>query len=166
MARWASVPAVRWGSCAAYAALVLYLCLASHPPVPQRVTLIPYFDKVGHFCMYAGLMFFLEWAGALKRLKHPDLTFGSFAAVFGMLVEVAQGTLTQTRAFDLGDEAANIAGILAFLVAYRIIRGLRRRKTRAAGGCIHAPTDSRQRRRNRRRRLRGKRTTDGRLPFH
>jgi VanZ family protein len=164
LARWTARPAVRWGSCAAYAALVLYLCLSSHPPVPQTAALIPYFDKLGHFSMYAGLMFFLEWAGALKRLKHPDLTFGSFAAVFGFLVEVAQGTLTKTRAFDLWDEAANIAGILTFLVAYRIIRKLRRVR-KAHGGGTPLPTDSRQRRRNRRRRLRGKRN-EGRQPFH
>ncbi len=157
---------MRWGACGVYAGLVLYMCMSSHPPVPPKVSLIPYFDKVGHFCMYGGMMFLLEWAGALKRIRHPDLTFGSVAALFGFLVEVAQGTLTKTRAFDLWDEAANIAGILVFVVAYRLAVHWHRRKRRCGLPGPDASSESRNRRRNRRRRLRGKRPAAGRQPFH
>ena len=119
---------LRWGLCLAYAGLVAYLSLAAHPPVPEVVTGFAHWDKVAHFGMYGGMMFFLEWAGALKRLRYPDLTLGAVAALFGLLMEIGQGTLTKTRQFDIWDEAANVTGVLVFIVVYRLF--LRKRQSR------------------------------------
>ena len=113
-------PRLRWGLCIGYAGLVTYLSLASHPPVPEIATRFQHWDKVAHFGMYAGMMFFLEWAGALKRWRYSDLTLGAVAALFGLLMEIGQGVLTKTRQFDLWDEAANVAGVLVFAVTYRL----------------------------------------------
>ena len=131
-------PYLRWGLCLTYAGLVMYLSLASHPPVPEIVTGFKHWDKVAHFGMYAGMMFFLEWAGALKRLRHPDLTFGAVASLFGLLMEIGQGALTKTRQFDLGDEVANVSGVLVFAVIYRLFLRQRRKPRRRVSRARYA----------------------------
>ncbi|MEI8080154.1 MAG: hypothetical protein WCH61_11065 [bacterium] len=125
---------LRWGLCLTYAGLVAYLSLADHPPVPEMVTGFEHWDKVAHFGMYGGMMFFLEWAGALRRLRYPDLTFGAVAALFGLLMEIGQGTLTRTRRFDPWDEVANVAGVLVFIVVYRLF--LRHRQPRSGESSV------------------------------
>lgn len=66
-------------------------------------------DKLVHVAMYFALM-----AAAVQLFaSRGALLAVSFAlAVFGLLLELAQGTLTTTRMFEWGDVAANTLGVV------------------------------------------------------
>jgi hypothetical protein len=131
--------------------VVAYFSLAAHPQVPETFTGFQHWDKAAHFCMYGGMMFFLEWAGALKRLRHPDLTFGAVAVLFGLLMEVGQGVLTKTRQFDPWDEVANAAGVLVFALIYRLFL---RKEAPPPGRPPHKAPKNRKAKRQRKKRRR------------
>lgn len=78
----------------------------------QVVATVQVWDKLEHGGAYAVLTLWLvgmtprtgAWRAAL------------FSIVFGALIEVAQGALTNTRMFDLADLAANATGAAASLL--------------------------------------------------
>jgi VanZ family protein len=86
-------------------------------------------DKFEHVLGYALLA-----AAAVQVFERRALwRVGLGLALLGLLLEVAQGTLTATRSFDPGDELANCAGILLGLAtAFTPLRDLLPR--RAAAG--------------------------------
>ncbi|MBS1617627.1 MAG: VanZ family protein [Bacteroidetes bacterium] len=103
-------PSILW------AAFILVICLMSHRHVP-RVT-IPYFDKVVHFTLYF-ILAVLTWYGWTRQKNFPALRANTFIKVilvltlYGLTIEIMQGTLTPDRSFDLWDELANTTGATA-----------------------------------------------------
>lgn len=92
------------------------ICLMSHRHVP-RVT-IPHFDKVVHFTLYF-ILAVLTWYGWTCQKNFPALRANTFIkvilvlALYGLTIEILQGTLTPDRSFDLWDELANTTGAIA-----------------------------------------------------
>jgi VanZ family protein len=72
-------------------------------------------DKVEHFSAYFVLM--IWFAGLYPRAKH--LRVAGALLFLGIALDVLQGTLTTTRAFELLDIAADAVGILAALALSR-----------------------------------------------
>lgn len=66
-------------------------------------------DKLVHVAMYFVLM-----AAAVQLFASPRalVTVAFSLAAFGLLLEVAQGTLTTTRMFEWGDVLANTVGVV------------------------------------------------------
>lgn len=103
-------PSILW------AAFILVICLMSHRHVP-RVT-IPHFDKVVHCSLYfiLGVLTFYGWT---RQKKFPALRANTVIKVilllmlYGLTIEILQGTLTPDRSFDLWDELANSTGAIA-----------------------------------------------------
>lgn len=70
-------------------------------------------DKVEHVLGYALLA-----AAAVQVFRRPRLwRIGALLVGLGLLLEVAQGTLTSTRSFDLLDALANAVGVLLGLAS-------------------------------------------------
>ena len=77
-------------------------------------------DKLVHFIFY--LVFVILWSLANKRayfkIKY-ELLIVFFAIVYGIIIEVLQGVLTQTRQADIYDVLANSLGaIIGFIGLY------------------------------------------------
>ncbi|WP_273272621.1 VanZ family protein [Maribacter polysiphoniae] len=77
---------------------------------------IPYADKIVHFTFYfvaviLGSLYFLSlnnpWAKTLVKI----IKLALLLVVFGMVIEVIQGTLTVNRSGDVFDAMANSTGV-------------------------------------------------------
>lgn len=83
---------------------------------------IDYEDKLIHFVIY--FLFTLVWYNAF--LKHINLNLALkvvlFAILFGIIIEILQGSLTQTRQFDYYDITANTLGVLAAIPFFKLIK--------------------------------------------
>lgn len=83
---------------------------------------MPYFDKVGHFVMYA--VFVYLWATTfhlrVDKIKSARIAFYS-SILLGIVLEYAQYFMASGRNFDIQDIIANISGsILGLIVFYKI----------------------------------------------
>lgn len=76
--------------------------------------LLSFGDKIAHFIEFFVLM---SWFGGLYKGTGRALAFVGLA-LLGLGIEVVQG-LGVFRTFDCGDIAANIAGLVAGLLALR-----------------------------------------------
>jgi VanZ family protein len=87
-------------------------------------------DKVEHLLGYGTLAF-----SAVQLFERRVLwRVGIGLAALGMALEIAQGTLTTTRSFDLADELANTLGVLLGLLgAFTPLRDLLPRAARRPG---------------------------------
>jgi len=87
-------------------------------------------DKFEHLLGYGALAF-----AAVQLFERRALwRVGLGLAALGMALEIAQGTLTTTRSFDLADELANTAGVLLGLgTAFTPLRDLLPRSADRAG---------------------------------
>lgn len=96
-------------------AAVWYLSLYRVQPPP--VQLFSWFDKLVHFCMYAGIstLFWLEYGRCHKTAGTKNVLLGAVLApvLMGGLVELAQAYLTTYRTGDWSDFLANALGVLA-----------------------------------------------------
>ncbi len=96
----------------------------SHRHVP-RVT-IPQFDKVVHFTLYF-ILAVLTWYGWTRQKNFPALRANTVIkvilvlALYGLTIEIMQGTLTPDRSFDLWDELANTTGAVLGSFATKVI---------------------------------------------
>ncbi len=81
-------------------------------PAAEALPPVPGFDKVVHLLLYAALC--AAWLHALPRERRARpstaLCLAGLAALFGLALELAQSRLTDTRACDPADAAANAAG--------------------------------------------------------
>lgn len=81
---------------------------------------VPGNDKTVHFIFY--FVFTLLWYFALeKKIKKGSLKFVIVGAaiIYGIIIEVLQGVLTQDRQADIYDALANSGGaIVALLVIF------------------------------------------------
>ncbi len=82
-------------------------------------------DKLGHALAYAGLMGLSWWCFTRFTKRPPNLREGLFlfifAAAYGALMEVIQGTFLPNRAFEFDDMLANAFGAA---VAWLIVKKL------------------------------------------
>jgi len=87
---------------------------------------IPHFDKIAHLCLYAAFGFV-----ALMENRCKTLCFGYHlfivVSVFllSALIEALQATVVSAREAEWADLLANLAGLLAGYLAYRLLGGLR-----------------------------------------
>ena len=108
-------------------ALIVYLSLASDPFDVRELPVFPGFDKLCHVIMY----FACAGAYILDYAKHKlplhtrlsvELALSATAALVGLLMEVAQLTLTSDRSYDILDWAADLAGVAAaFLLLHFVL---------------------------------------------
>ncbi len=77
---------------------------------------IPYFDKVGHFGMYAvwTFLFYHALSGNAKRSKWRSFWIAILlGAVTGIILEFAQQFMNQGRSYELADMIANALGAIS-----------------------------------------------------
>lgn len=99
--------------------------------LPEPITDVPFYDKWGHFLMYAvlTLVIWLEYAHAHRQPGHalpaslPAYSWwrllvcgGVMPALFGGLMELLQATCTTTRAGEWADFLADAIGVLLGIV--------------------------------------------------
>ena len=96
---------------------------------------VPYGDKLGHFLLFGMMGLLLDHAAKRHSLRPLGLMIPT--APMALLVFVAAEELSQrwlsTRTFDLGDLAADFAGIGLFVVLGRVLDQMSARRQRAGG---------------------------------
>lgn len=98
------------------AAAIVFLSLLPGPVIESYSA----WDKGEHVVAY--LVLTLWFTGILERRWYPLAAAG--AAFLGLLMELAQGTLTATRHADLVDIVANLTGVaLALAASYLALGG-------------------------------------------
>ena len=84
---------------------------------PPPVQLFSWFDKLVHFCMYAGIstLSWMEYGRCHKTTGAKPILLGAVLApvLMGGLVELAQAYLTTYRTGDWSDFLANALGVMA-----------------------------------------------------
>lgn len=114
------------------AGAILLACVIKLPPDENPIT-IPNFDKIVHFSMFFtfSFVFILENRIASdKKWKEPlpvILLAVVLTAIFGGLIEIIQGELTDYRSADIYDWYSDLAGSLTAVVLSGILIGIRRR---------------------------------------
>ncbi len=93
----------------AWAIIIYFLSTTSAANLPKFDLLSA--DKIGHLCFYAGLTFWLLWAGRkIGQKKNVYIWLALLlAASYGTALEYRQAYLPD-RAFDYADMLANFAG--------------------------------------------------------
>jgi VanZ family protein len=111
------VPALLW------AIIIYFLSTTSAENLPKFNLLSA--DKIGHLCFYAGLTFWLLWAGRKADVSTNISTAVALilAASYGTALEYRQAYLPD-RAFDYADMLANFAGCalgyFSFSIAWKV----------------------------------------------
>lgn len=95
---------------------------------------IPYADKLVHFTFYfvglvLGSLYVLQLKGQGQVLLRKIGILAFFLILFGIIIEVIQGTMTLHRSGDFFDALANTTGVvLGFIVVFKVFykqRGLK-----------------------------------------
>lgn len=111
---------VRFLLLAFYSAAIAYFMLIPSPPEPPSFLA---WDKLQHAAAFAVYAALAAWAfGSLEGVRHPFRAALLAAALFGILTEVLQMTLTTKRSGDLGDLAADVFGAAAACVILAFAR--------------------------------------------
>lgn len=95
-----------------YFGWLLCIALSLIPPPPVSLP-VPAGDKIGHFLAYALLSAWAVWIFASAR--HQRRAALALCAL-GLLIEIAQGTLTRHRMMDGWDALADAIGVLVGLL--------------------------------------------------
>ncbi len=98
-----------------------YASLTPPQQLPDFI-LFKHADKVIHFLMYLGLVFFLipVFAGKSKYSKSYIISV-ALALIIGITFEILQATATQGRSGDIYDVLANFTGGLIGVLIYQLI---------------------------------------------
>jgi len=101
-------------------ALICYALFIPASELPENPFLkIPHLDKMVHFMLFFFFFFFL--LRPFKKLKTPYYFWATvISATMSVLLEVIQHTITPSRESDVYDLAANIAGLLAALLFFKL----------------------------------------------
>lgn len=87
-------------------------------------------DKIFHALAYAifTALWFLSFYYKIKLKKIKALVFSFlFSSVFGIIIELLQGSLTNNREADLFDVIANTTGtLIAMIIITIILRGVKK----------------------------------------
>jgi VanZ family protein len=97
------------------ALIILYLSLTNSDTF-DKVPLfnIPHLDKIVHFLMYAGLMTVILFENRKIIFLQRQIVFAALIPFFyGILMELLQASLTDTRSGSIYDAFFNTAGIIA-----------------------------------------------------
>ncbi|MCX2982108.1 VanZ family protein [Halieaceae bacterium IMCC14734] len=95
-------------------AALLYGIFRAEPPQE----LFSNSDKVGHVLIF----FAATLSGRLSGIRLPDWAYWPLWAVLALMMEYLQDALWPTRNFSAGDAYANLAGVVAALVVWLVIR--------------------------------------------
>ena len=92
----------------------------------RKIVMSRILDKFVHFSMYASI----GLVALLERRSHIHCNFSHLlllGVIFAMsvLIELLQATVVATRSAEWLDLLANLTGLVAGFIAYRIIRSLR-----------------------------------------
>jgi VanZ family protein len=118
---------VRGLGLAAWTIALLWLSLTPDPPGPTEGFLG--WDKLHHAVAYALLTVLSgRFLAALRPVvRRPWLLAATYAFVFGVLMEIAQGLFTTVRQPDVRDAAADLVGAFAVCLIVRLWRWQPRR---------------------------------------
>jgi VanZ family protein len=108
------------------ALFIMYLSLTSQDTFDNvSVFNIPFFDKIAHFGMYFSLMSVIIFENR-KSLKSTSQLFliSLIPLFYGILMEILQSTLTDSRSGSFYDVVFNSAGILVSLLLWLWIKPL------------------------------------------
>jgi len=101
---------------------ILYLSLSSFESVQISIN-VSSFDKLAHFLMYAFYAFLIVFSFknvARKKLRFYFLIF-LYLFFFGYLIEILQGSITNSRSQDIKDALANGFGsFVGLLFSYAV----------------------------------------------
>ena len=83
---------------------------------------IDFADKLVHFAIY--FLFALLWFNYFnaKRILKPIAKSILFAVVYGIIIEVLQESLTDSRQFDYYDIVANVLGALLIIPFLQLLK--------------------------------------------
>lgn len=114
-----------WISSAIVFALIAYISLDSNPMDINRIKLFPGADKIIHFIMYFTFCTILILDYAKSKMPHhtklnSEIAFTTFAFATGLAFEVLQGTITESRTFDVYDIMANTIGAISGFLFLKI----------------------------------------------
>lgn len=103
------------------AMIIMYLSLANAKTF-ESISIfdsIPNFDKFVHVAMYFGLMsaILIEHRNSLQS-RRQSLIVGLIPFSYGVLMEILQSTLTQTRTGSVFDAMADAIGILISILIW------------------------------------------------
>ena len=105
---------------ASYSAALIFLSLVNLKNInPLSVSGV---DKMAHAAAYAGLFWIWSLVMRLKNLRHPLLKAAVGSMVFGIILELCQMYLTNTRSLDPLDMIANTCGVGFSYLVLRITR--------------------------------------------
>jgi VanZ family protein len=111
------------------AVIILYLSLANSRSF-DKVPLfeIPYLDKLVHFAMYFGLMLVIIYENRKSiKSKRQLMLISTIPLIYGVVLEILQAVLTNTRSGNIFDALADGAGIYAAVLIGSVY--LQRRKS-------------------------------------
>lgn len=100
-----------------YTNFLAIVCLITLNKVPKVG--ISFADKIFHCFAYMVLssLWYITLTYRFKFKRKGALIYASgFSILFGIIIEVLQGTLTTSRAFDVYDVVANTIGVLLTVI--------------------------------------------------
>jgi VanZ family protein len=106
------------------AIIILYLSLASSDTFNKvPIFNIRFLDKIVHFCMYFGFMsvIIFENRKTIRNNKHLIL-IANIPLFYGILMEILQTALTNSRSGSIYDAISDLAGILVSVLIWLWIR--------------------------------------------
>lgn len=96
--------------------IITFLCLVSFSE--QTFNAPKNTDKLVHFCFYAVLTTLM--IKCKLKVENKDYFFIFILAVsYGIIIEVLQGVLTETRKSDFNDVIANTTGVVVAILLYK-----------------------------------------------
>ncbi|MCX6232324.1 MAG: VanZ family protein [Bacteroidetes bacterium] len=111
-----------------YTALITTLSVMPASDLPD-IIVFPYFDKIVHICMYAGLSFLLLWFWDEKKRKNKKLQIIFIVFAWGLFMEIIQGVSHFGRSFDFFDALANTFGFIPGYYSWKIVNRLKIQKS-------------------------------------
>jgi len=97
----------------AWVVFITYACLAEPADIPEASWLdIPHKDKIVHFIFYFVLTVLLSIDYKVRSVTIKKAWLYAFltAVVYGVIIEICQGSFTVSRSADVLDVAANSSG--------------------------------------------------------
>ncbi len=111
-----------------WAALIIWTSLIKLKNIDKIPDIIiPYFDKIIHFSMYAVFVFLLMLESKLVKLELSERVarIFVFSVLFGGIIEVLQNYIPTGRKTDIFDFLANFAGIVMGLIVFLKVKQLK-----------------------------------------
>lgn len=107
--------------------VIALLCLVPDNSVPDiSLFSIPHFDKIVHFSMYGSLGFVSLMESRCKfRCTGYHLRLIGILLLLSGLIEILQATVVASRSAEWADLMANLAGLAAGYLAFRLMGGFR-----------------------------------------